>query len=255
MQLFSNILGEGPQILIIMHGLFGMSDNWQSLGKKWSAHFQVHMLDMRNHGRSPHAEEFSYEAMADDLLGYLDEHNIESAHILGHSMGGKVAMLFAVLNPSRCLSLIVADIAPKAYPPHHQDVIEALENLNLGHISSRGEANEQFGPKLELGVRQFLLKSLYWREKGSLDWRFNLSVIAREIQKVGEALAPNAYYDAPTLFLRGGDSWYIKDEDMDEIEMHFPQAELITIPNAGHWLHAQQPQLFFEEVSEFLARQ
>lgn len=255
MQLFANVLGEGAEHLVIMHGLFGMSDNWQTLGKKWASHYTVHLLDMRNHGRSPHSEEFSYELMAEDLLEYLDAKNIESAHILGHSMGGKVAMLFAVLNPSRCSSLIVADIAPKAYEPHHQEVIEALEGLDLEAINSRREAQENFGPKLELGVRQFLLKSLYWEEKSKLNWRFNLPVIVREIQKVGEGLAANAYFDRPTLFLRGGDSWYIADSDQSEIESHFPQAEIVTIPKAGHWLHAQEPELFFEAVTEFLSGQ
>lgn len=255
MTLFSNILGNGPQHLIIMHGLFGMGDNWQSLGKKWSSSFTVHLLDMRNHGRSPHSEEFSYELMAEDLVAYLKTHDIDKAHILGHSMGGKVAMLFAVFNPELCQSLIVADIAPKAYEPHHQEVIEALQNLDLSKITKRSDAQREFGPKLEPGVRQFLLKSLFWENKERLNWRFNLPVIVREIQKVGEALAPNAFYDAPTLFLRGGDSWYIQDDDLPQIESHFPQAELVTIPDAGHWLHAQKPEQFFEAVSEFLSRQ
>lgn len=255
MQLYANVLGEGPEDLIIMHGLFGMSDNWQTLGKKWAEHYTVHMLDMRNHGRSPHSNHFSYELMSEDLLEYLNSKDIAAAHILGHSMGGKVAMLYSVLNPERCLSLIVADIAPKPYEPHHQEVIAALEGLDLASIESRREAQEIFGPELEPGVRQFLLKSLYWEEKTKLNWRFNLPVIAREIQKVGEGLAANAYFDKPTLFLRGGDSWYIQDEDLYEIESHFPQAELITIPKAGHWLHAQQPQAFFETVTDFLSRQ
>lgn len=255
MHLFSHVLGDGPEHLVIMHGLFGLSDNWQTLGKKWAEDYTVHLLDMRNHGRSPHSEEFSYELMADDVLEYLDQHSIEEAHLLGHSMGGKVAMLFSVLNPERCKSLIVADIGPKAYPPHHMDVIEALEALPVNELKSRSEANAQFGPKLDLGVRQFLLKNLYWEEKNKLNWRFNLPVISREIRKVGESLAPNAYYDRPCIFLRGGDSWYIKDEDLDEIQSHFPQAELITIPDAGHWLHAQQPELVYEVVRDFLRGQ
>lgn len=255
MKLFSNVIGKGKQELIIMHGLFGMSDNWQSLGKKWAEDYRVHLLDMRNHGRSPHAPEFSYELMADDLTEYMDENGIAEAHIIGHSMGGKVAMLFAVLNPEKCQSLIVADIAPKAYQPHHQDVIEALEALDLDTVKSRREANEAFGTNLEAGVRQFLLKSLYWETKERLNWRFNLRVIAKEISKVGEGLAPNAYFDRPSLFLRGGDSWYIEDSDLDLIESHFPQAELLTIPDAGHWLHAQQPQAFYEAVSDFLGGQ
>ncbi len=251
MKLFSQVQGEG-EVLMIMHGLFGMSDNWQSLGRQWSEHYQVHLLDMRNHGRSPHSDDFSYDLMADDLLEYLDDHNINQATILGHSMGGKVAMLFAVLNPERTKRLIIADIAPKPYKPHHQEIIAALEELELSKIERRSDANELFDPSLPPGVRQFLLKNLYWAEKDRMDWRFNLPVIAREIQKVGEGLAPNAYYDGPCLFLRGGNSWYIKDEDLDLILEHYPKAELATIDNAGHWLHAEQPKAFYKRVNDFL---
>lgn len=250
MKLFSKIHGEGDP-LIIMHGVFGMSDNWQTLGRKWSETYQVHLLDMRNHGRSPHSDEFSYELMSDDLLEYLDDHSIRKANILGHSMGGKVAMLFAVLNESRVNKLIVADIAPRPYEPHHQQIIAALESLPLDDITSRSEAEEQFAID-NYGIRQFLLKNLYWKEKNQLEWRFNLPVIAREIEKVGEGLAPQAIFNGPALFIRGGNSNYIRDEDLDEIEMHFPQAQLETIEGAGHWLHAEKPQEFYKRVSAFL---
>ncbi|MDZ7846576.1 MAG: alpha/beta fold hydrolase [Owenweeksia sp.] len=147
-----------------MHGLFGMGDNWQTLGRKWGADYQVHLLDMRNHGRSPQSDDFSYEAMADDLLEYLDDHNLEKPYLLGHSMGGKVAMLFSVLHNTRVGKLVVADIAPKPYDPHHQEIVDALESLDLQQIDSRREAEEKF--KIEdPGVRQFLLKSLYWEKK------------------------------------------------------------------------------------------
>lgn len=250
MKLYSQVSGEGSP-LIIMHGLFGMSDNWQTLGRRWSNQFEVHLLDMRNHGRTAHSDIFSYEAMSDDLLEYLDEHNIEKATILGHSMGGKVAMLFSVLNPVRTAKLIVADIAPKPYEPHHQEILAALQSLDLPNVGSRSEASEQFAIKDE-GTRQFLLKSLYWREKGVMDWRFNLPAISREISKVGEALPPQAIYYGPTLFIRGGASWYIKDEDMEEVETHFPEAGLETIDGAGHWLHAEKPREFYAMVDQFL---
>ncbi len=250
MKLYSNVVGEGEP-LIIMHGVFGMSDNWQTLGRKWSEEYEVHLLDMRNHGRSPHSDEFSYELMSDDLVEYLDDKNIDKAKIIGHSMGGKVAMLFSVFNPERTEKLVVADIAPKPYKPHHQIILEALQSLNLDKIESRGEADEQFAIKDE-GTRLFLLKSLYWKEKGRLDWRFNLPIIAREIEKVGEPLPAQAIYYGPTLFVRGGDSWYIKDDDMDEIQAHFPEAQLETIDGAGHWLHAEKPHEFFNKVNDFL---
>lgn len=251
MKLWSQVLGSGPD-LIIMHGLFGMSDNWQSLAKKWASEFTVHLLDMRNHGRSPHSDAFSYQLMADDLLEYMNDKDLAKAAILGHSMGGKVAMLFSVFYPEKVERLIVADIGPKAYRPHHQEVLEALNGLDLSSVKSRKEATEAFGPKLEFGVKQFLLKNLYWEEKDKLAWRFNLRVLAREIVKVGESLAPNAYFDAPVLFLRGGDSWYIKPQDFDGIYEHFPQAEIITVAEAGHWLHAQKPQEVYQLVRDFL---
>lgn len=252
MKLFSKIMGQGHP-LIIMHGVFGMGDNWQTLGRKWAEDFEVHLLDMRNHGKSPQSEEFSYDIMSEDLVGYMDDHNIHQAHILGHSMGGKVAMLFSVLNPARVSKLIIADIAPKAYEPHHQEILEALNFLDLPNIKSRGEAEEKFSTKIkDLGTRMFLLKSLYWKEKGLLDWRFNLKVIEREILNVGEGLVSNAIFFGPCLFVRGGKSWYIKDEDEEQILEHFPSANLETIEGAGHWLHAEKPTEFFEKVDEFL---
>ncbi len=250
MKLFSQVMGDGPA-LVIMHGVFGMSDNWQSLGRMWSKHYQVHLLDMRNHGRSPHSDQFSYEIMSDDLLEYMDDHQLLQATILGHSMGGKVAMLFSVLNPTRVAKLIVADIAPKAYAPHHHQILSALKNLPLAQLKSRSEALQQFEIKDE-GTKQFLLKSLYWPEKGVLDWRFNLAVISNEIEKVGEALPPQAIFNQATLFIRGGASNYILDEDLDLIEDHFPQAELDTIPQVGHWLHAENPKEFYAKVNAFL---
>lgn len=252
MELYSRILGEGEP-LIIMHGVFGMGDNWQTLGRGWSEKFEVHLMDMRNHGRSPHTDEFSYEAMADDIAQYMDNKGIAKANILGHSMGGKVGMLFSVYHPEKVIKLIVADIAPKAYEPHHQEIIAGLKSLNLKEIKSRGEAEKQLAEKIdEIGTRQFLLKSLYWKEKGLLDWRFNLRVIGNEINRVGESLADNAVFFGPCLFVRGGASWYIEDEDEELILEHFPEAGIETIDGAGHWLHAEKPKEFYSVVTEFL---
>lgn len=234
-----------------MHGVFGMSDNWSTLARRWSEQYEVHALDMRNHGKSPHSDEFSYELMSDDLLEYMEDHSIEKANIIGHSMGGKVAMLFAVLNPTRTNKLVVADIAPKPYEPHHQKILDALLSLDLPNIGTRQEADEKFKIH-DFGTRQFLLKSLYWKEKGLLDWRFNVKVIAREIEKVGEELPPQAIYASPTLFIRGSKSNYILDEDVDRIDAHFPEATLATIEGAGHWLHAEKPKEFYSIVNDFL---
>ena len=254
MKLYSNIHGEDSNpALIVMHGVFGMGDNWQTLGRKWAADYWVHLLDMRNHGKSPHSEEFSYEVMAADLLEYMDDQQIEKAIILGHSMGGKVGMLFATLHPDKVHKLIVADIAPKPYDPHHGPITHALQSMDFSNISSRREAEEAFAEYIDNpGIRQFLLKSLYWKDRETLAWRFNVPVIAREVAKSGEGLPPNAIYQGDTLFIRGGKSSYILDEDWDEIESHFPNAELKTIEGAGHWLHAEKPRDFYEALQAFI---
>ena len=256
MKLFNKVIGEGEP-LIVMHGLFGMLDNWQSFGKAISKlGFKVHLLDMRNHGRSPHSLEFSYQVMADDLLEYMDEHQLESAHILGHSMGGKVAMLFATENEERAKSLIVVDIAPKAYPVHHQSIIEGLQSLDFDVLKNRGEAEDQLSNFIsERSVLMFLLKSLFWKEKEQLALRFNLDVIEQNIEMVGEELFRDAQYSGSTLFIRGAVSGYIKNEDFDNIRFHFPKAQIETIANSGHWVHAEQPQLFFELMTSFLKEQ
>lgn len=236
-----------------MHGVFGMSDNWSTLGRRWSEEYRVHLIDMRNHGRSPHSEDFSYELMAQDIADYFEQQGLDRAFLLGHSMGGKVAMLFATLNPEKTEKLVVADIAPKPYDPHHDEVVKALRSLDLSQVDSRKDAEEQFSKDLDQGTRQFLLKNLHRTGDKKLDWRFNMPVLTEAVQQRGEAMAPNAIYEGPTLFVRGGASPYIKEDDLEEIHAHFPQAKLETIDGAGHWLHAQEPEEFFETVSDFLS--
>ncbi len=253
MQLHFKIIGEGKP-LIIMHGLFGMLDNWQTFGKAISQlGYEVHMLDMRNHGRSPHSLEHNYQVMADDLEEYLDDHNIDEADILGHSMGGKVAMVFATENEERTKSLTVVDIAPKAYPVHHEEIIKGLNSLDFSVLKSRGEATEQLGKYIDnFAVKQFLLKSLYWEEKTKLALRFNLDVIDQNINMVGEALFDDATYSGPALFIDGELSNYIKPEDTLLINRHFPNARIETILGSGHWVHAEQPELFYKCIAQFL---
>jgi esterase len=253
MKLHNKILGEGEP-LIIMHGLFGMLDNWQTFGKAISQlGYEVHMLDMRNHGRSPHSLEHNYQVMADDLEEYLDDHDIDEADILGHSMGGKVAMVFATENEELTKSLTVVDIAPKAYPVHHEEIIEGLKSLDFSVLKSRGEATEQLGKYISnAAVKQFLLKSLYWEEKTKLALRFNLDVIDQNINMVGEALFDDAIYSGPTLFIDGELSNYIKAEDESLIKRHFPNSRIETVLGSGHWVHAEQPELFYKCIAQFL---
>ena len=253
MILHSQITGEGEP-LVILHGFLGMGDNWKTLGNRFAADgYQVHLVDQRNHGRSFHAPEFNYQVMANDLSAYLDHHKLEQIRLLGHSMGGKTAMEFAVNNPEQVDRLMIADIAPKQYPAHHQDILKALTSLDFDQIKSRGEADKALAQYLkEPGVRQFLLKNLYWVEKGKLGLRINLPVLTEYASQVGEALGQDSLYTGPTLFLRGGRSSYILDMDELGIGRHFTDYELNTINEAGHWLHAEKPDEFYRIVTEFL---
>lgn len=247
-------MGDGYP-LIILHGLFGMSDNWFSLGKQFGETYNTYLVDQRNHGRSPHDRAFNYDVMAADLLDFMDEHFIESAHIIGHSMGGKTAMTFAVKFPHKVGKLVVVDIAPRYYAPHHQEILAALHAIPVHELRSRKEAEEVFAERIaDVGTAQFLLKNLYARDGGGYDWRFNLPVISEQIESVGEGLDTMYRFDKPTLFLRGENSSYIKDRDIHDIETIFPRSSVVTIEGAGHWIHAEKPQLFFETVSGFLKK-
>lgn len=251
--LHSRIEGEGKP-LVIIHGFLGMSDNWKSFGSLYAAEgFQVHMLDLRNHGRSFHDDEFSYTVMAKDVLDYCQQHQLQNINIIGHSMGGKVAMLLASTHPELVEKLIVADIGPKYYAPHHQDILAGLNAVDFSEKPDRNQVEETLYPFIpDFGTRQFLMKNLYWVEPGQLAFRFNLPVFNAKIETIGEALPAENHFDKPTMFIRGGNSKYILDTDLPDIQKHFPNFKLATIPNVGHWLHAENPKLFFEETARFL---
>ncbi len=251
--IYSKIEGTGKPLLIL-HGFLGMSDNWKTMGTQFAANgFQVHLLDLRNHGKSFHSEEFSYEIMAQDVFNYCQANNLKKVNILGHSMGGKTAMLFAIKYPEMVEKLIIADIGPKFYPQHHQTILEGLNAVDFSLKPSRSEVEEIISKYItDIGTRQFLLKSLYWQEPGQLAFRFNLDVFNKKIEEIGQPLPENAIFSKPTLFIRGGNSNYILDEDFENIKHHFPNSSIETIPSVGHWLHAENPQLFYELTSSFL---
>ena len=253
--LYSRIEGQGTPLLII-HGFLGMSNNWKSLGSLYAAlGFQTHLLDLRNHGKSFHSEIFSYDAMAQDILDYCQENNLDKISIIGHSMGGKVAMLFATTYPERVDKLVVADIGSKQYAPHHQDIFAGLNAVDFSVKPSRTEVEETLYPFIpDFGTRQFLMKNLYWVTPNQLGFRFNLKVFNENTDVIGTALPDENTFFKPTMFIRGGNSRYILDTDLPEIKKHFPKFELVTIPNVGHWLHAENPKLFFEETSSFLTK-
>ena len=249
----SKITGDKPQHLLILHGLFGQSDNFATLAKQFAEFYTVHAIDLRNHGRSFHSEEMSFEAMSNDILTYLNHHQISSCYLLGHSLGGRSVIEFSYKFPEKVDKLIVADMAPKAYPPHHQGILKALNSVNFDLIEKRSDVEEilkQFIP--DMGTRQFLLKNVYHAENGKYAFRFNLKTLTDSYEEmVGENLT-NGTFDKPTLFLRGEKSNYILDEDFELIKAYFPQAIIETVSKAGHWLHAENPSEFFQKTVDFI---
>ena len=250
-RLFFRELGQGRP-MIILHGVFGSSDNWLTQAKLFSPHFRVFTIDQRNHGQSPHDEEFSYPVMVNDLLQFIDEHQLKDPIVIGHSMGGKVAMNFAVAHPEKLEKLIVVDIAPKPYNLEHYVIIEGLKAIPVQTITSRNEADAALAAYVpEPDVRQFLLKNLQRRPEGGFTWKINLPVIDKNLNKIGFDLEFAGKFEKPTLFIRGGKSKYVKDEDMTRIKEVFPQAELKTL-DTGHWVQAEKPQEFVDTVMKWL---
>ncbi len=253
MKLHFRELGAG-QPMIILHGLFGFSDNWQTHAKKFAEYYRVILVDLRNHGHSDWSDEFSYDLMVDDLKELCHDLNLKNILMIGHSMGGKVAILFAQKHKELLDKLVVVDIGIKAYPMHHQHILAGMHAIDLPKIQLRKEAEEILKQYIDSdGVRQFLLKNLYWKEKGQLAWRMNLSVLEREMENILSVL-PEKEVMLPTLFIRGELSNYILDEDTEQLEDQFPDSEIVTIKNAGHWVHAEAPEEFVDSVLGFCLR-
>ncbi len=252
-RLHSNIIGEGKPF-VILHGFLGMSDNWKTLGTQFTElGFQVHLIDQRNHGRSFHDPVFNYEVLAEDLKDYCNSYGLKDIVLLGHSMGGKTAMLFATEYPELVSKLIIADISPRFYPVHHDAILNGLYALDFNVIKSRGQADTALSKYVsDVGTRMFLLKNLYWIEKGILALRINIEVLKNEVEEVGEALPSYATFGKDTLFLRGDRSEYVGVGDEHIINNHFSKAVIVTIANAGHWLHAENPKDFYEAVKVFV---
>lgn len=251
--LFSKIIGDKPQHLIILHGLFGQLDNWNTLGRKFSEFFTVHLLDARNHGRSFHSEEMTHEAMAQDIALYTDAHQIEKTALIGHSLGGKAVMQFALDFPQKAEKLIVADMAPKDYVPHHQSIIKALESVDFTQVKKRSDVEETLKIYIkQIGVRQFLLKNVYRKKDGNYAFRFNLESLSKNYVSLITNHLPNKQFKGETLFLGGEKSAYITPQDEVQIRHYFPQATIDKVSRAGHWLHAENPVEFLEKSLKFL---
>jgi esterase len=253
MKLAFRKIGNGRP-LFILHGLFGSSDNWQTLAKRFAESFTVYLIDLRNHGHSPHSDEFSYELMSNDLLELINEEHLEKVSLLGHSLGGKTAMFFTVAHPDRVEKLIVVDIGPKKYPVTNQYVVDALDKFDPQNLASRKEAETLLSQYIdEEGTKQFLLKNLYWDDNQKLQWRFNFPSLKANIKAVGDATPiPANPMDLPVLFLKGDKSDYIFPADVKLMKNMFPNAQLEVISGAGHWVHADQPQAFSDAILKFL---
>jgi esterase len=251
---YKQISQEG-QPMVILHGVFGSLDNWATVSKAIAdAGYAVYLVDQRNHGRSPHSDEFTYEAMAADLAEFIEDHALAKPILVGHSMGGKTVMQYAQAYPGTYDKLVIVDIGPKSYPPHHDSLIEGLSALPLDKIEDRQHADTLFSAyESNLGVRQFLLKNLYRTDGGGYGWRFNLPVLAELQANVGQEITKQRSVTEPALFMRGALSGYVKDQDWEEIQAMFSNAELVTIQKAGHWVHAEQPKLFVETLVKFLS--
>lgn len=257
MQLFYRTYGKGKPF-IILHGLFGLSDNWVSFAKKIAElGFRVYVLDQRNHGRSPHSPNFNYLALVDDLFEFIDEHELEDAVILGHSMGGKVAMRFALENPDYLSKLIVVDISLRQYPPrdYHQKVIRAMKKVDFSNIKNRRDVEAILAEDIDSQrIRQFIMKNLYRKGKNELAWRMCLDAIANNLDEMFDGIVPENPLEKPTLVVRGGKSDYVLDSDLPLLKEAFPRSTIRTIPNATHWVHAEAPRLFYKYVVEFLKK-
>lgn len=259
MQLYHRHYGEGKP-LIILHGLFGLSDNWVTFAKKVANKgFDVSIPDQRNHGRSPHNDTFNYLALTDDLAEFIDEHGIEDPILMGHSMGGKVTMRYALEYPAMLEKIVVVDISMRQYKNRHfhKKIIQAMRAVDFDKASKISDVEDQLEPNIpQKRIRQFIMKNLHYRDnRGMLGWRINFESICDNMDEMFDKISVDATFDKPALFIRGGDSDYVSDKDIEKIKTHFPQAEVHTIEGASHWVHAEKPKEFNGLVFDFLNNQ
>lgn len=250
-QIFS-VSPTAPWIILI-HGLFGSGDNLSSVRRNLAEDFNVLTVDLPDHGESPHLKDFSFSDWVERLINVMDNEHIESTYLLGHSLGGKIAMLTALHHPARVKGLMIADIAPVSYPPGHRQVFAGLKAVDLKRLHSRKDADKQLAAHIdEAGVRQFLLKSLYQDEQQRWKWRFNVKNLALNYNQLTSWPDTDEQYQGPTLFIIGGESDYVQPQHRGAIASYFPLAKAHIIHGAGHWLHAQKPEAFNKVVVQFL---
>ena len=252
--LHSNLIGNSDRDLIIIHGFLGMGDNWKTHAKKIAEKdFRVHLIDLRNHGKSFWSKDFSFELMVEDINNYAKHKNIKKFSLLGHSMGGNVSMLFSQKYPEFLDKIIIVDIIPKEYKPHHENILNSLESLDFKKINSRKDADFHLSNFIEdERVRQFLLKNLYWIDKESLGLKLNINVLSNFKNKLSIRLQKDLKFDNPSLFLYGENSPYVTDSDFPLIQKYFSNIQIIKVPLSGHWVHADNPSFFLDRTINFL---
>jgi esterase len=253
MDLYFKQYGQGHPF-IILHGLFGMGDNWAGIARKLGESFMCYTPDLRNHGKSPHEDIVNYQVMSEDVRAFMEVQWVFHSFLMGHSMGGKVAMRLALDNPAMVDKLIVVDMAPRRYEQGHDQIFKALLSVDLSAVSGRQDADDQLSIHIkDEGVRQFLLKNLHFNTtERRYEWKMNLSGIYGGYDNILEPVDCDQSFEKPALFIRGERSDYILQEDEKEIKRLFPEAKIITIPQAGHWVHADQPAKIIEVISDFL---
>jgi esterase len=254
MKLFFRRMGQGNPV-IILHGLLGLSDNWVTFGRQLAVDFEVFIPDLRNHGQSPHDPVFNFHLLVGDLIELIKDLGLKKINMIGHSLGGKTAMLFALNYPDLLDKLVIVDIAPGKYPPNleHQMLIDAMLKVNFSSVHSRSDVDKQLEQNVpSLKLRQFLLKNIYWKDKYSLGWRLNLPVLKESLPFIMKEITSDKQFMNPVLLVRGGLSGYVTNPDVSEMVKLFPQTLVKTLANASHWVHADAPAEFYTLVHEFL---
>ena len=252
--LHSKIVGDSNKNIIIVHGFLGMGDNWISQANKIAeSGFKVHLIDLRNHGKSFWSNEFSFDLMVEDIYEYITYHNISNLYMIGHSMGGNISMLFAKNYPELIKKIIIVDIVPKAYKPHHDYILESLKSLDFNIIKSRNDADSQLSKLIsDKRVRQFLLKNLYWKDQDTLGLKINLEILFKFKNKLSLVFKEDFSFKKPTLFIHGENSNYVEESDYDLMSSYFKNLEIVKVPSASHWVHADNPKFFLEKTINFL---
>lgn len=252
--LHSKIVGDSNKNIIIVHGFLGMGDNWISQANKIAeSGFKVHLIDLRNHGKSFWSNEFSFDLMVEDIYEYITYHNISNLYMIGHSMGGNISMLFAKNYPELLKKIIIVDIVPKAYKPHHDYILESLKSLDFNIIKSRNDADSQLSKLIsDKRVRQFLLKNLYWKDQHTLGLKINLEILFKFKNKLSLVFKEDFSFKKPTLFIHGENSNYVEESDYDLMSSYFKNLEIVKVPSAAHWVHADNPKFFLEKTINFL---